>query len=260
MEKYKNIKITIEKNIATLTFNRPDVLNALNSETVSETLAAVQELENKSGIRVIILTGAGRAFIAGADISEMIRKTPEDAQRYSELGHDLMNTIQFMEKPVIAAVNGYALGGGTEVALACDIRLASDKAKFGLPETSLAVIPGWGATQRAARLIGPAMAKELIFTGDIISADRALGIGLVNQIVPPENLMAAAMDMAGKICRNGQIAISQAKKIINEGIDKSFKDGCRMETDAFVTCFQTEDQKEGMKAFLEKRKPDFKER
>jgi enoyl-CoA hydratase len=260
MNNFKNIKVAIDKNIAVLTFNRPDVLNAMNTETVMETFEAVCQLEKNPLTKVIIITGSGKAFVAGADISEMISKTPEDARIYSELGHKLMNSIQNMSKPVIAAVNGYALGGGTEIALSCDIRLASDKAMFGLPETTIGVMPGWGATQRASRLIGTALAKELIFTGEIITAQRALEIGLVNRIASPESLMEAAMDMAGKICRNGQVAISQAKKTINEGVDKTFQEGCAIEIEAFAYCFSTEDQKEGMNAFIEKRKPDFKGR
>jgi enoyl-CoA hydratase len=260
MNEYKNIRLKYEENIATLTFNRPDVLNALNTETLTETLDALQELGKNHEVRILILTGAGKAFVAGADISEISSKTPEDARRYSELGHTLVNTIQHMDKPVIAAINGYALGGGTEIALGCDIRLASENARFGLPETTVGVIPGWGGTQRAARLIGTALAKELIFTGEIISAQHALKIGLINRVVPHESLMDVTMDMARKISQQGQIALSHAKRVINEGVDKPFQEGCRMEIDAFVSCFRTEDQKEGMKAFIEKRKPNFKGR
>jgi len=260
MNEYKNIKVEHKGNIAILKFNRPDVLNALNTETLIETLDAVKELEKNPEAWILILTGAGRAFVAGADISELGSKTPEDARRYSELGHTFLNTIQHMDKPVIAAVNGYALGGGTEIALGCDIRIASENARFGLPETTVGVIPGWGGTQRAARLIGTAIAKELIFTGEVISARRALEIGLVNRIVPHETVMDVTLDMARKISLQGRIALSHAKRVINEGVDKPFQEGCKMEMDAFVSCFQTEDQKEGMKAFVEKRKPEFKGR
>jgi enoyl-CoA hydratase len=260
MKEYKNIKIEYRKNIAILTFNRPDVLNALSTETLTEALDAVKELEGNHGAWVLILTGAGRAFVAGADISELAGKTPEDARRYSELGHTFINTIHHMDKPVIAAVNGYALGGGTEIALGCDIRIASENAGFGLPEATVGVIPGWGGTQRAARLIGTALAKELIFTGEVIGAQRALEIGLVNRVVPHESIMDVTVDMAQKISLQGRIALSHAKRVINEGVDKSFQEGCKMEMDAFVSCFQTEDRKEGMKAFVEKRKPDFKGR
>ncbi|MEI6128127.1 MAG: enoyl-CoA hydratase-related protein, partial [Pseudomonadota bacterium] len=215
-------------------------------------------MEKNAGIRVLILTGAGKAFIAGADIKEMNAKTPETARIYSELGHSLMNTLQNMAKPVIAAINGFALGGGAEVALSCDIRIASEKAVFGLPETILGIIPGWGATQRAARLVGAAIAKELVFTGEHISALRALEIGLVNRVVPQEALMAVTMHMAQKICQQGELALAQAKKVINAGIDKPLQEGLRLEIEAFVSLFATEDRKEGMTAFIEKRAPDFK--
>jgi len=258
MSDYKNIKIEINENIALLTFNRPEVLNALNTETATETLDAVRDIEKNPEVRVLLVTGAGKAFIAGADIKEMHEKTPETARIYSELGHTLMRTLQHMEKPVIAAVNGYCLGGGAEVALSCDIRIASEKAEFGLPETFLGIIPGWGATQRAARLLGTAVTKELVFTGAHITAQRALDIGLVNRVVPPEALMPVVMEMARRICRQGSMAIAAAKRLINEGIEKSLQDGCRMEIDAFVSLFGTEDRKEGMKAFIEKRTPKFR--
>lgn len=258
MKEYKNIKIELADSVCILTFNRPDALNALNTETVTEALDAVRDIEKNAGIRVLIITGAGKAFIAGADIKEMSGKTPETARIYSELGHSLMSTIQNMEKPVIAAINGFALGGGAEVALSCDIRIASENAVFGLPETILGIIPGWGATQRAARLAGAAVAKELIFTGEHISARRALEAGFVNRVVPLEALMLVAMTMANKICQQSMLALARAKRVINEGIDKPLQEGCRMEIEAFVSLFATEDRKEGMKAFIEKRPPEFK--
>ena len=258
MKKYNNIIVEINRNIAVLTFNRPEVLNALNTETIAEVSGVVNKLKKNPGVRVLVLTGTGKAFVAGADILEMIKKNPEEAREYSKLGQTLMNTIQNMDKPVIGAINGFALGGGLEIALACDIRLASEKAGFGLPETMLGVIPGWGATQRAARLIGSAMTKELIFTGEIIDAGRALETGLVNRIIPHDDLMNAAMSMAEKICRHGQIAISHAKMAINKGADNSLEQGYNIETDAFAACFKTADQKEGMQAFLDKRAPEFK--
>lgn len=260
MKDYKTIKVELKENIALLTFNRPDVLNALNTETVTEALEAVRDIEKNADIRVLLVTGAGRAFVAGADIQEMYDKTPETARIYSELGHTLMRTIQDMEKPVIAAVNGFCLGGGAEVALSCDIRIASEKAVFGLPETVLGIIPGWGATQRAARLVGTALAKELVFTGAHISAQRALEIGLVNRVVPHEALMVVTMEMARTICKQGSIAVAHAKRVINEGVEKSLADGCALEINTFVSLFSTEDRKEGMKAFIEKRPPKFKGR
>ena len=258
MKAFENILVNIENNIATLSFNRPEVMNALNTKTVKEMIEAFKNFETDSEVRAIIVTGSGKSFVAGADISEMEGKTPEDARQYSELGHSLMDMIQDINKPVIAAVNGYALGGGTEVALSCDIRFASDRAKFGLPETILGVIPGWGATQRASRLIGPALTKELIFTGEIIDAQRAKEMGLVNRIIPHENLMDETIKTAQKICEKSGIALSHAKNVINRGLEKNLKEGCRMEIDTFASCFNTEDQKEGMKAFIEKRKPVFK--
>ena len=254
---YRNIIVEIKGTTAIVTFNRPEVLNAMNTETVTELGGAIAALGENSQVRVIILTGAGKAFIAGADIAEMSTKTPAQARAYSELGHRVMQTIQNLKKPVIAAVNGYALGGGTEVVLSCDICIASEHAKFGLPETILGVIPGWGATQRAARLIGTAQTKELVFTGGLIDARKACEIGLINRVVTHEQLMDAVMLLAQKIGEQSPLALSMAKKIINEGLDKSLLEGCRMETDTFSSLFDSQDQKEGMKAFLEKRKPQF---
>jgi enoyl-CoA hydratase len=255
--KYKNLLIEISGATAVVTFNRPAVLNAMNTETVQELGAAVTVLEQNPQVRVIILTGAGRAFIAGADISEINSKTPSQAREYSELGHRVMQQMQSLKKPFIASVNGFALGGGTEVVLSCDITIASEQAKFGLPETVLGVIPGWGGTQRAARLIGTAKTKELIFTGEIIDARRALEIGLINRIVPHEQLIDVTMGLAQKIAEQGPLALAMAKKVINEGIEKNLNDACRLETEAFSSLFSTQDQQEGMKAFLEKRKPIF---
>ena len=254
---YHNLLVEIKDTTATVTFNRPAVLNAMNTEMVTELGDAVTALGENAQVRVIILTGIGKAFVAGADIAEMSTKTPAQARAYSELGHRVMNTLQTLKKPVIAAVNGYALGGGTEVVLSCDICIASELAKFGLPETILGVIPGWGATQRAARLIGTAQTKELVFTGELIDARKACEIGLINRVVPHEQLMDAVMMLAQKIGELSPLALSMAKKIINEGMDKSLLEGCRMETEVFSSLFDSQDQKEGMKAFLEKRKPQF---
>jgi enoyl-CoA hydratase len=254
---YKNLLVVLQGSAAIITFNRPTVLNAMNTETVQELGAAMTALEQNPQVRVIILTGAGRAFIAGADISEISSKTPAQAREYSELGQRVMQLIQNLKQPVIAAVNGFALGGGTEVVLSCDICIASEQAKFGLPEATLGVIPGWGGTQRAARLIGTAKAKELIFTGEIIDARRAFEIGLISRVVPHEQLMAVVMGLAQKIGECGPLALAMAKKAINEGIEKNLIDACRLETEAFSSLFATKDQQEGMKAFLEKRKPKF---
>jgi len=257
MKTYQNITCEINESIALLTFNRPEVLNALNTATLEEAHDAVSQIEGDSGVKVVVFTGAGRSFVAGADIEEMSTKTPEQARPYLELGHSLFNKVQQMEKPVIAAINGFCIGGGMEVALSCDIRLASERAQFGLTETILGIIPGWGATQRAARLIGPAVTKELIFAGDLIDAPRALNIGLINQILPHQRVLDCALDMAEKIAKKGVFAVKQAKKVINHGLDLPLKDALDAEIEACLACFATKDQKEGMKAFLEKRAPKF---
>jgi len=257
MKRYENIRIEINDHSAVMTFCRPNVLNALNTPTVTEALDAVREIEQNTSVRVLLVTGAGKAFIAGADIKEMYEKTPESARTYSELGHRLMRAFQDLRQPVIAVVNGYCLGGGLEVALGCDIRIASEQAQFGLPETILGIIPGWGATQRAARLIGPAFAKELIFTGRHITAQRAFEIGLVNRVVPAEALMPVAMEMARVICQQSPAAVAAAKRVVNQGIDMPLTEACQLEIDTFANLFNLPDRAEGMKAFIEKRKPNF---
>lgn len=257
MSEYRNIKLDITDRIAILTFNRPDALNALNTPTVTEALDAVQTVARNPSLRVLVITGAGKAFIAGADIKEMYEKTPEGARIYSELGHQLMRTVQEMEQPTVAAINGYCLGGGLEVALSCDIRIAAEQATFGLPETILGIIPGWGATQRAARLIGTAFAKELIFTGKHITAQRAYEIGLINRIVPLEALMPVVLEMARMICHQSVRAVTAAKRVINRGIEMPLQEACRLEIDTFVELFGQPDREEGMRAFIEKREPNF---
>jgi enoyl-CoA hydratase len=258
VKEYATIKISLlDEGIGLVTFNRPQVLNALNTATVTETLDAVLALASDPAVRVLVFTGEGRAFVAGADIKELQGKTPETARIYSELGHRLFTAIQDMDKPVIAAINGFCLGGGAEVALSCDIRIASDRAVFGLPETILGIIPGWGATQRTSRLVGPAVAKELIFTGEHINAERALAIGLVNLVAPHDDLMTVALDMARKISCKGRLSIIQAKRVINRGFEMPLREALKLEIDTFADLFATEDQKEGMKAFIEKRAPVF---
>jgi len=257
MTAYTTLTLEKKEHVALLTFNRPEVLNALNTTVATESLDALQNIENDPDVRVLILTGAGRSFVAGADIAEMQAKTPQEARIYSELGHRFMNTLQNLPQPVIAAINGFALGGGLEVALACDIRIASEDAQFGLPETILGIIPGWGATQRTARLVGTAKTKEMIFTGRRIKADEALSMGLVNQVVPDEELMDTVNEMAAAMCRQGQTALQHAKAVINRGSDLNLDQALRLEIDTFVDLFDTNDRREGMKAFLEKRKPNF---
>lgn len=260
MGEYKNLTIERDGNVCTITINRPEVLNALNTETLRELKSAAMETDENNNVKVVIITGAERAFAAGADIAEMIPLTAIEGQQYGQLGQSAFAAFENMSKPVIAAVNGFALGGGCELAMACDIRIASEKAKFGQPEVKLGVTPGFGGTQRLPRLVGRAKAKELIFTGDMIDASEAHRIGLVNSVVPPDALMDEAKKLALKIAENGEIAVSLAKRAINQGIEVDLKSGCALESEVFGLCFSTEDQKEGMNAFIEKRPPKFKGR
>jgi enoyl-CoA hydratase len=257
--KYQNLLLEIADGIGTLSVNRPEALNALNIGTLHELQEAFRELENNPEVRVVILTGAGdRAFVAGADISEMKDMNCLEAIRFSELGHATLEQIEGLRKVVIAAVNGFALGGGMEIALACDFIYASEKAKLGTPEVTLGVFPGWGGTQRLPRLIGKGQGKELIFTGAMISASEAKDLGIVNRVFPAESLMEETRKVAEKIASNGPVAVQLAKKTVNRGYDVGLKEGCHMEALSFGTCFTTKDQKEGMTSFIEKRKPQFK--
>ena len=247
------VEVTKKNNIAVITMNRPEALNALNKAVFAEFEAALDDVEKDNDVYVVIITGAGRAFIAGADIGEMAPMNVAEGLAFSELGNRILLRVDLMEKPTIAAVNGFALGGGCEMALACDIRLASEKAKFGQPEVGLGIIPGFGGTQRMARIIGTG-AMELIYTADTIDANRALEIGMVNHVVPADQLMDEAMKLAEKICKNAQKAIRASKLAIRRGMDCDISTAVSYEALAFATCFGTEDQKEGMQAFLEKRK------
>ena len=254
---WKNITLNQKETIAIVTLNRPKVLNALNTETLNELYEAFTQLDSDTGVRVIIITGSGKAFIAGADISEMNNYTPDEARAFSQLGHRTMDAIQNTGKPVIAAVNGFTLGGGLELALACDIIIASENAVLGLPEVNLGLIQGFGGTQRLPRLIGKALAKELIFTGEGLKAQRACEIGLINKVVSQEELLPAVEKIAQLISAKGPVALSLAKRAIESGYDVPLSDGCRKEIDAFVECFSSKDRDEGIKAFLGKRKPVF---
>ena len=247
------VEVTKKNNIAVITMNRPEALNALNKAVFAEFEAALDDVEKDNDVYVVIITGAGRAFIAGADIGEMAPMNVAEGLAFSELGNRILLRVDLMEKPTIAAVNGFALGGGCEMALACDIRLASEKAKFGQPEVGLGIIPGFGGTQRMARIIGTGPAMELIYTADTIDANRALEIGMVNHVVPADQLMDEAMKLAEKICKNAQKAIRASKLAIRRGMDCDISTAVSYESLAFATCFGTEDQKEGMQAFLEKR-------
>lgn len=254
-----NLLLEIKDNIAVVTVNRPDKLNALNKDTVLELRSVFKELRSNDNIFVIILTGSGeKAFVAGADIKELNQLDVLSAKKFSERGQEVFNYIENMNKPVIAAVNGFALGGGCELALACHIRLASENAKFGQPEVNLGIIPGYGGTQRLARLINSGRAMEYILTGDMIDANEAFRLGLVNHVYPQSELLTKAMEMAQKIVSKGQQAIRFAIKAVNVVDQVSAKEGQNYEASLFALCCGTEDFKEGTSAFLEKRKPDFK--
>jgi enoyl-CoA hydratase len=255
---YQNILFAVEEGVATVTFNRPKALNAMNSETITELLAAVNVCNADEAIKVLVLTGAGdRAFVAGADIAEMQNMRPQEMLAFCELGQETLRSMETTPKPVIAAVNGFALGGGTEIALACDIRFASEKAVFGLPEILIGVIPGWGGTQRLPRLIGMGLAKEMIISGERIDAQRAYEIGLVNRIFPADQLLPETLKFARKLAAIPGFAVKMAKHSINFGYDLTLENAYRLEAECCAQCFSTDDQKEGMTAFLEKRKPAF---
>ncbi len=255
----KNLLLEIKDNIAVVAVNRPDKLNALNKDTVLELRSVFKELRSNDNIFVIILTGSGeKAFVAGADIKELNQLDVLSAKKFSERGQEVFNYIENMNKPVIAAVNGFALGGGCELALACHIRLASENAKFGQPEVNLGIIPGYGGTQRLARLINSGRAMEYILTGDMIDANEAFRLGLVNHVYPQSELLIKAMEMAQKIVSKGQQAVRFAIKAVNVVDQVSAKEGQNYEASLFALCCGTEDFKEGTSAFLEKRKPDFK--
>lgn len=243
-----------------VTINKEKSLNALNSEVLKELSDCFLKLDKCQETKVIVLTGAGKAFVAGADISEMSPLSAAEGYAFGKLGMDVFMQVERNSKPVIAAVNGFALGGGCELSLSCDIRLASTKAKFGQPEVGLGITPGFGGTQRLIRAVGPGMAKELIYTANIINAEEALRVGLVNHIYEPEELLDQAIKLAKTIASKAKLAVKYAKSAINNGIQADIETGMEIERTSFGLCFATEDQKEGMKAFLEKRNPEFKNR
>ncbi len=253
-----NVLSEVKGNVAVLTINKPQALNALNDEVLSDLSQAFTEAENNKDVYVIIITGAGKAFVAGADISQMKDFGAVEGKAFGVYGNSVFMAIENSPKPVIAAINGFALGGGNELALSCDMRIASSKAKFGQPEVGLGITPGFGGTQRLPRTVGKAKAMELILTGKTIKADEALSIGLVNKVVEPEALMDEAMALAEAICANAQIAVRQSKACINRGLQTDIATGVSFEAEAFGLCFATEDQKEGMTAFVEKREKNFK--
>ena len=256
---YKNIIFNIEDGIAVITFNRPKALNALNVDLIKELSLALDEIAENEDIRVLILTGAGdKAFVAGADITELAKFNSLQAKVFSKKGHTAFNKLQELPIPAIAAVNGYALGGGSEIALACDFIYASENAMFGLPEINLGLMPGFGGTQRLPRLIGMNMAKEMIFTGKMISAAEANRIGLVNKICSSETLMDEVKKTAKEIAYKGKVSLRAVKQTINSGMNVDLFSGCGIEIDAFALCLASDDAKEGTSAFLEKRKTEFK--
>ncbi|TEB13877.1 putative enoyl-CoA hydratase echA8 [Pelotomaculum sp. FP] len=253
------IDLKVAEGIATVTVNRPKSMNALSREVLEQMEQVIKDVAKNDQVRALIITGAGnKAFVAGADISAMVDMTAQEAREYSIVAHNLYGMIEQLPIPVIAAINGYALGGGCELALVCDIRIAASTAKLGQPEITLGIIPGFGGTQRLSRLVGKGKATELILTGGMIDAETAMSIGLVNAVAPPETLIDAAVDMAKKIIANGPLAIKYAKEAIHRGLQMSLDQGCKYEIELWTDCFTTEDQDIGMKAFLNKQKPSFK--
>lgn len=254
---YQYLKVTVDGPLATVTIHRESQLNALSSVLLAELATVVGELELSDEIRVVAITGAGKAFVAGADIAEMREMAPPQAHAFAELGGRLGMAIRNATKPYVAAVNGFALGGGCELALACDFIYASEKAKFGQPEVKLGVIPGFGGTQRLARRVGVSKARELIMTGDQIDAKEALRIGLADEVFPHDELMPKVRELADKISRNGPLAIAQVKQLIALGMHVPLDAALDLEQRAFGLLFATQDQREGMAAFLEKRPAKF---
>ena len=257
---YQFLTLAVENRIATLTLNRPDKLNALNDATIAELGAAIDEVRTRDDIAGLIVTGAGRAFVAGADISELSSQTPTIAKARARGGQDVFRRFETSPKPVIAAVNGFALGGGCELALACHIRIASDKAKFGQPEVKLGTCPGYGGTQRLSRLIGKGRAIQLITTAEMIDAQEAWRIGLVNKVVAPDDLMSTTLEMMNTILANGPLAVALCIEAVDRGLEMSLDEGLVLEANHFGLLAASEDMTEGMKAFLEKRAPAFKGR
>ncbi len=247
------VNYEVQGAVAILTINRPEALNALNSQVLSDLDEAITKVEADDGVHAVILTGAGRSFVAGADIGEMKGFSPRDGKKFGVHGGGVFLRLENLSKPVIAAVNGFALGGGCELAMSCDIRLASEKAKFGQPEVGLGITPGFGGTQRLPRIVGISKAMELILTAKVINAAEAERIGLVSAVYPPEELMDKAMELANAICANAPIAVAESKRCIRMGMQTDIATGSAFEAEAFgVTC-GTEDKDEGMGAFLEKR-------
>lgn len=259
--KYEHLLYSAEDGIATVTVNRPKALNALNSALLGELSDLADSIAKDPSVQAVIVTGAGeKAFVAGADIAEMQGKTPLEARMFSQFGNAVFSKIERLPQPVIAAVNGFALGGGCELAMACDIRVASANAKFGQPEVNLGIVAGFGGTQRLPRLVGPGIAKELLMTGEMITAERAAQIGLVNHVVEPAELLAKAKEIALKMIAKAPFAVQFSKKLVNEGLNMDLERALALESETFGTLFGTEDRLEGMTAFLEKRPAKFQKK
>ncbi len=254
---YKTLKFNIADNIATITLCRPESLNALNSLFFTEMEHLISSLKGYKDVKVLIITGEGKAFVAGADISEMANMTSEEGFNFSKKGQSVFRSLELLDIPVIAAVNGFALGGGCEFAMSCDFRIANNKAKFGQPEVNLGLIPGYAGTQRLSRLVGLGDALYLLMTADMISADEALRLGLVQKVVEPEQLMPVVLEIAKKIASKGSMAVKNVKITTRKGYNSEFEAGCAMESEYFGKSFGNGESGEGMKAFLEKRQPNW---
>ncbi|QDG54687.1 enoyl-CoA hydratase/isomerase family protein [Persicimonas caeni] len=255
---YETLELDVrDGGIATLTMNRPDQLNALNEQVIDDLTAAVDELSGRDDVRVLVVTGKGRAFVAGADIKQMHGFEEAEAKAFADKGHAAMDALSKLPYPVIAAVNGFALGGGLELALACDLIYASDKARLGLPEVGLGIIPGFGGTQRLGRTIGWHHARELVFSGRHVKADEALRMGLVCAVFPAEEFIDKVYALAEKIAANGPVAVRVAKRVMREGSELPLDKANALERDSFGELFMTDDRSEGMQAFLEKREANF---
>lgn len=256
-----SVVVTEKKDkVAVIKINRPEALNSLNGEVLQGISDAVDAAAADPEVEVLIFTGEGKAFVAGADIAAMSVMNEDQGRDFGRLGASVFRKIETLEKPSIAAVNGFALGGGCELSMSCDMRIASEKAKFGQPEVGLGITPGYSGTQRLPRIVGKAKAMELILTGDVITAQQAAEIGLVNKVVAPESLMDEALALAAKITKNAPLAVRASKKAIQQGVEATMEDAIDIEVELFAKCFTTEDQKEGMAAFVEKRKAEFKGR
>lgn len=251
------VKVEVAEGVATVTVDRQEALNALNTEIVDALHRVFHALGKDESVRAVILTGAGKAFVAGADIKEMADFTPAQARAFSRRGQRVFSEIEAFPRPVIAAVNGFALGGGCELAMACDVRIASEKAKLGQPEVNLGVTPGFGGTQRLARLVGRSKAKLLLLTGELVGAERALALGLVDEVVAPDTLMARCREVATLVAAKGPVAVSYCKQAVNAGVETDLEHGLAYEAELFAQTFATADQKEGMQAFVEKRPARF---